>query len=246
VTRAATLKEAMLRAATERFDVAILDYRLPDGDGLELLDALRRQRPELPVLFLTGQGSEGVAMRAMERGASDFLVKTTFRYDTELPRRVGAVLQQAPDIALARGLLAPAGPPAGGAAAAPRGPAASAALDTAARSILQDLARGPVRGAALLDGFGQVVAAQLPSGMVPEALGAAVVGGYLQQQVALRCLGAQALPRVVLSVSDAGCLAASALPGGRLLVLVLEPTLSANDAVARAQDAARKVWERTQ
>jgi hypothetical protein len=82
-------------------------------------------------------------------------------------------------------------------------------------------------------------------GIVPEALGAAVVGGYLQQQVALRCLAPGALPRGVVAVSDAGLLAASALPGGRLLALVLAPGVGASEALAMAQEGARKLWEQS-
>lgn len=57
-------------------DVILLDYLLPDLDGLEFLQALQPQAQPLPaVIMLTGQGSEQVAVEAMKLGAMDYLVK---------------------------------------------------------------------------------------------------------------------------------------------------------------------------
>lgn len=57
-------------------DVILLDYRLPDIDGLEFLELLAQTlSPPPPVIMLTGQGSEKVAVEAMKMGAKDYLVK---------------------------------------------------------------------------------------------------------------------------------------------------------------------------
>ncbi|HEY9645915.1 MAG TPA: PAS domain S-box protein [Chroococcidiopsis sp.] len=58
-------------------DAILLDYLLPDMDGLEFLEALVQQfgRSQVPVLMLTGQGSEAIAARAMKTGAHDYLIK---------------------------------------------------------------------------------------------------------------------------------------------------------------------------
>jgi signal transduction histidine kinase len=63
--------EAALGAAP---DCLLLDYRLPDVDGLEFLTRLR-ERLRVPVIVLTGQGSESVAVEAMKGGAQDYLLK---------------------------------------------------------------------------------------------------------------------------------------------------------------------------
>lgn len=58
-------------------DVVLLDYRLPDLDGLEFLAQLQSSTPGscCPVIIITGQGSEAIALQAIRTGAQDYLVK---------------------------------------------------------------------------------------------------------------------------------------------------------------------------
>jgi PAS domain S-box-containing protein len=58
-------------------DILLMDYRLPDGTGLEALGELRRHGYDLPVIMITGQGDERLAVKAMQLGAVDYLVKGT-------------------------------------------------------------------------------------------------------------------------------------------------------------------------
>ncbi|MEB3356834.1 MAG: PAS domain S-box protein [Synechococcales bacterium] len=59
-----------------RPDAALLDYWLPDLNGLEFLAQLKPQPQQpLPVIMVTGQGSEAIAVRAMKAGAQDYLIK---------------------------------------------------------------------------------------------------------------------------------------------------------------------------
>lgn len=55
--------------------VVVTDVRMPGRDGLELLDALRRADPDLPVILVTGHGDIPMAVRAVRAGAWDFLQK---------------------------------------------------------------------------------------------------------------------------------------------------------------------------
>ena len=75
VLHAGGIAEARGIAADTPPDVALLDLRLPDGSGLDMLDFLLTQDPELPVIMMTGYGSVSEAVRAMQRGARDYVQK---------------------------------------------------------------------------------------------------------------------------------------------------------------------------
>ena len=57
------------------FDLVLSDLRLPDGTGIEVLDAVKRHQPEVPVIMMTAFGTVGTAVEAMKLGAADFLEK---------------------------------------------------------------------------------------------------------------------------------------------------------------------------
>ncbi|HUV73922.1 MAG TPA: sigma-54 dependent transcriptional regulator [Anaerolineae bacterium] len=58
-----------------QIDLVLLDLRLPDGDGLDVLDEIRRMDSNLPVIVLTGHAGIESAVRAMKLGAYDYLEK---------------------------------------------------------------------------------------------------------------------------------------------------------------------------
>lgn len=60
----------------EHFDIIVLDYKLPDGTGLDALDQLKQRGFEVPVVMVTGQGNERIAVEAMQRGAAEYLIKS--------------------------------------------------------------------------------------------------------------------------------------------------------------------------
>lgn len=70
-------EEALDRAGEETFDLVLLDYRLPDMTGLEVLKALRAKGKEPSVILMTSQGSEEVAIEALQLGAAAYVVKNT-------------------------------------------------------------------------------------------------------------------------------------------------------------------------
>lgn len=75
ITGAGDAKSAF-DALRERFyDLVFLDYRLPDEDGLKVLDQIRQLHPKIVVVMLSAQGSEKVAVEAMKRGAMDYLTR---------------------------------------------------------------------------------------------------------------------------------------------------------------------------
>ena len=70
-----TLAEARLLLAKKTFDVVLLDLRLPDGNGLDLLRELHVSHPAVQVVVLTAFGTVEGAILAMKQGAFDFLIK---------------------------------------------------------------------------------------------------------------------------------------------------------------------------
>jgi two-component system response regulator PilR (NtrC family) len=72
---AATLRDAQRLLLTETFDLVLCDMRLPDGDGLDLLDWLQQRHPGLPCAVITAHGNVETAVRALKKGAFDFLSK---------------------------------------------------------------------------------------------------------------------------------------------------------------------------
>jgi DNA-binding NtrC family response regulator len=59
----------------EDFDVAVLDLKMEDIDGLEVLKVFKRMLPQMNVIMLTGHGSEQAARDAVQLGAFDYLTK---------------------------------------------------------------------------------------------------------------------------------------------------------------------------
>ena len=81
--QAATVAEAMDLAA-RGVDAAILDYHLPDGDGIAVLRQLRQGDPELPVIMLTANTEVDVVVAAVKAGASDYVAKPFEVHDVAL------------------------------------------------------------------------------------------------------------------------------------------------------------------
>ncbi len=68
-------KDAQARCAGFLPDVILLDLRLPDGDGLELLPKLKIESPSSSVVVITAHGNERIAVDAMKAGATEYLTK---------------------------------------------------------------------------------------------------------------------------------------------------------------------------
>lgn len=60
----------------KKYDVILMDFSLPEMNGLQILQKINELGYDIPVVMVTGQGDERVAVEAMKRGAHDYLVKT--------------------------------------------------------------------------------------------------------------------------------------------------------------------------
>jgi len=76
--------EARAVIEEETFDCAFVDLRLPDTNGLQLLDAIKRQDPSLPVVMMSGYPTMEYTIEAMRKGAIDFLTKPFTLQDVAL------------------------------------------------------------------------------------------------------------------------------------------------------------------
>lgn len=95
VETATDVEEALERLHQNVFDCIVSDYDMPDGNGIEFLEAVRDDDPELPFILYTGKGSEAVASDAISVGVTDYLQKAsgTSQYEVLANRIENAVGQ---------------------------------------------------------------------------------------------------------------------------------------------------------
>jgi len=82
-TLAATVKEALELARSAPPAFAVVDLRLEDGDGLEVVNAIHEAREDARVVMLTGYGNIATAVAAVKAGAVDYLSKPADADDVE-------------------------------------------------------------------------------------------------------------------------------------------------------------------
>jgi len=75
VDEAFTGTAALTRIFAQKYDLVLLDMRMPDLNGLDLLPKIKKYRPDLPVVMVTGYASIDTAVEAIRRGASEYLPK---------------------------------------------------------------------------------------------------------------------------------------------------------------------------
>ncbi len=94
VDTADTLADGLIMASSGGYEVVLLDLLLPDGDGGEVIDRLRRERSLVPIIVLSARGEITDRLGAFDSGADDYLVKP-FDLD-ELVARIRAVVRRGP------------------------------------------------------------------------------------------------------------------------------------------------------
>jgi DNA-binding response OmpR family regulator len=92
IVQAATGEQGLARARADRIDLAVMDVGLPDMDGRDAVQQMRRAGFKSPIIMLTAQGSDQDTVQGLEAGANDYVVKP-FRFAVLLAR-IRAQLRQ--------------------------------------------------------------------------------------------------------------------------------------------------------
>lgn len=91
VSHASTQKQVASMLAERKFDMALIDISLPDGNGFAVCTEIK-QTQNIPVIFLTASGDEASVVTGLNMGADDYIIKP-FR-PRELIARIGAALRK--------------------------------------------------------------------------------------------------------------------------------------------------------
>jgi DNA-binding response OmpR family regulator len=67
--------QALRRIASEKFDGVLLDVKMPEMTGIEVLDAVRRHDGSLPIIIITSSTSRDAAIGSLAKGANEFILK---------------------------------------------------------------------------------------------------------------------------------------------------------------------------
>lgn len=84
---------ALMAVAQYRPELVLLDMNMPELSGMDFLRLLKQRAPHLPVVMLTGETDPSIIVQAVKTGASDYVVKGTEDFDTNLKFRISQVLQ---------------------------------------------------------------------------------------------------------------------------------------------------------
>lgn len=103
VDSASTGRQALEKLKTSAYDIMILDLRMPDIDGLGVIDALRDAGNEIPIVLCSAAITPSAALRAIQRQVPDFLLKPVRPADL---REIVAFLLSPPDTPVSRTVAA--------------------------------------------------------------------------------------------------------------------------------------------
>ncbi len=89
IDKAANFEEAMQKVVDNHYNLVLLDYKLGYLNGLDVQKSIKQEKPNMPIVFITGQGNEKTAVEAIKQGALDYLVKDELSGET-----VAAILKK--------------------------------------------------------------------------------------------------------------------------------------------------------
>lgn len=221
--------EAMETLDEQTVDVVLLDYRLPETDGLQILEQIRAQHPDVAVIFLTGEGSEQVAYEALRTGAVDYLTK-----DPDTYQRLPDVIRQAGNEWTGVGNLVQLD-------AAPRGGLRERPSTVSTDSLTAFLAEMPVVGVVVHDRTGEVVLSNGLDDDRADRLAARASALTHQSNRLASAAGTDETGAIHVVRGDDGLVALAGGPGSLQLVTLIEPGTTVSDAIEIVRGVARVV-----
>ncbi|MBI4621567.1 MAG: response regulator [Desulfobacterales bacterium] len=93
IAEAASREDFEARLEEGEYDLILSDFNILGFEGLQVVDIIRAKNPHLPVVILTGTGSEEIAIEALRRGVDDYIVKTP-NHMKRLPHMIYSVLEK--------------------------------------------------------------------------------------------------------------------------------------------------------
>lgn len=244
-----TVEEAVDILGTDGHDVAIVDYDLPDGDGLDVLEACQREAPDMPALFLTGTGDEEVALQALSHGAARYLTKGD-SIATDLPDSIREVTEAYEGVSPVEIVEEE-----GGGAEVSRSWAGEEGTTTAATeeptpdsldALVDDLVEEPILGVGVFNDRGDVLSAKLPEEIKADAAGVLSAAVAHQFEGLSSVLDLDLEGQVLLGRGRNGVVGLTVVPGPMLVVLLTERSVSRERATKKLFQVAAQVWETTE
>ena len=93
ITEATTREEFEKAFSDQDFDIVLSDFNILSFSGLAVIEIIKDKKPNLPIIIVTGTGSEDIAVEALKKGAADYIIKTP-RHIRRLPNAILKVLEQ--------------------------------------------------------------------------------------------------------------------------------------------------------
>ncbi len=263
VTRVATVEGAKEELVgddgSQGVDAVVLDHVLPDGTGLELLIHVSNEDALLPVVFLTGEGDEEVAFRALSHGAMDYLVKGEDPVPEELRDRLSRAVARWSELGGLELVEGDAGGPGrtrrpggreGGEGSKTRGeggtsrPPARIQQDYDDLDDLLEAVEAEERvGCAVYDAGGTLLSASLPEDANERGMGTLSVD--VSRHVSALALATGRTPRrhFLLVDTEEGIVGSSIVPGPLIFVMLFPRDVDHEEALRRLKRTARRVWD---
>ena len=245
IVRVGSVLDAIRTAGETPFDAAVLDYELPDGTGMDLLDFLRIGSPGIRIVMLSRDGSESLAFQALSHGAGDWLVKDR-RLGQELPRRMDALLDHVDASAAFIETLRPTvavgvQSDVEDSGSEPPAPPRQTPRDAALARALDGAHGGSAFAGGVFDARGQPVATRLVPPLDPHGVGFGLATLHAQVGALWSTTELKPTSYVSLIHVEGGVLGVTAIPGPYVVAILFRQGTPHDRALKGLVEAARKV-----